>query len=334
MSSLRDRLNAGISRQVFDAAVQTFDRAVIDGTGQFLVGQLEKIDPTLHEPLVAYTWSRDVDLREDVTFADDVASYTVSSFAAPGGVVPNGINWIGSSSNAIPGPSVDLNRIAQPLHQWGMELSWTLRELERSMKLGNGIDIQKLNVMKLKHQMDCDQMVYVGDSNIGATGLVNSQNRPGVTLLAATAPLNTLAPTAALDELNRLSSAVYEAGAFTSAPTQIRLPPQQFAKLAATQLPSQPGSVLGFLRANSLSTEINNTPVEIRPLKWLKGAGVGGTDRALVYTKSPDRVRFPMTQLDRTPLEYRSLWQMVTYYGLIGQLEIIYPETVGYMDGI
>ncbi len=97
MSSLRDRLNAGISRQVFDAAVQTFDRAVIDGTGQFLVAQLERIDPTIHEPLVTYTWSRDVDLREDVSLADDTASYTVSSFAAPGGVVPNGINWIGNN---------------------------------------------------------------------------------------------------------------------------------------------------------------------------------------------------------------------------------------------
>lgn len=334
MSSLRDRLNAGVSRQVFDAAVQTFDRAVIDGTGQFLVAQLERIDPTIHEPLVTYTWSRDVDLREDVSLADDTASYTVSSFAAPGGVVPNGINWIGNNSNAIAGPSVDLGRVAQPLSLWGMELSWTIRELERSLKLGTGIDQQKLNVLKLKHNMDCDQMVYVGDANIGATGLVNSQNKPGVSLLSASAAFSTLTEKDQLSDLNRLISAVYEAAAYTGAPTCLRLPPAQFARMATTQLPTQPGTVLRFLRENSLSTELNNVQIDIRPLKWLKGAGVGGTDRALVYTKSPDRVRFPMTQLDRTPLEYRSLWQMVTYYGLLGQLEIIYPETVGYMDGI
>lgn len=312
----------------------TFDRAVIDGTGQFLVGQLEKIDPTLHEPLVTYTWSRDVDLREDISFADDVASYTVSSFSMPGNVKPNGINWAGSSSNALTGPNVDLGRVAQNLNMWASELSWTIRDLERSLKLGTGIDTQKLRAMQLKYNMDLDQITYVGDSDMGITGLVNAQNRPGVTLLAAPGPMNTATPADTLAMLNSLCAAVYEASASTSAPTQVRLPPAQFAKLAATQLPAQPGSVLRFLRENSLSTEINNTPIEIKPLKWLKGAGAGGTDRALVYTKSPDRVRLPLTQLDRTPLEYRSMWQMVTYYGLIGQIEILYPETIGYMDGI
>src|ERR1700688_4558988 len=35
-----------------------------DSTGAFLVGELERLDQKLHDPLVAVTWSRDIDLRE------------------------------------------------------------------------------------------------------------------------------------------------------------------------------------------------------------------------------------------------------------------------------
>ncbi len=324
----------GVFRQVHDAGMQTFDRAVIDGTGLFLTSQLERIDPVLYAPLVQFTWSRDVDVREDITLADDVASYTVSSFAAPGGVVPDGINWIGRNSNAIPGPAVDLGRVSQPLHLWGQELSWTVIELEKSMKLGTGIDQQKLEAMRLKYNMDVDQMVYVGDSNMGVTGLVNSQNRAGVTLRAATGKFTTLTADQRRADLNGLIGSVYDAAGNTMAPTRLLVPPGVFGDLAGQQLPNTGETVLSFLRRTGLSTEVNNRPLEIYPCKWLKGAGVGGTDRIVAYTKGPDRVRIPLTQLDRTPLEYRSLYQMVTYYGALGQIEILYPETVGYLDGV
>ena len=52
-----------------------------DSTGAFLIGELERLDQTLHDPLVAVTWGRDIDLREDVTIADEVSSFTNSTFA-------------------------------------------------------------------------------------------------------------------------------------------------------------------------------------------------------------------------------------------------------------
>ena len=49
----------------------TFDRRTIDSSGAFLVGELERLDKTLHAPLSSVTWGRDIDLREDVTIADE-----------------------------------------------------------------------------------------------------------------------------------------------------------------------------------------------------------------------------------------------------------------------
>ena len=72
----------------------TFDQATVDGTGAFLIDELERLDQTLNMPLVAYTWSRDIQLRDDVSIADEISSYTNSSFAATGGINSNGKNLL------------------------------------------------------------------------------------------------------------------------------------------------------------------------------------------------------------------------------------------------
>ncbi len=84
----------------------TFDQATVDSSGAFLIGELERLDQTLNLPLVGYTWTRDIQLREDVSIADDISSWTNTSFAAAGtGANPNGKNWVGKDSTAIAGVS-------------------------------------------------------------------------------------------------------------------------------------------------------------------------------------------------------------------------------------
>src|SRR3990170_3842402 len=93
----------------------THDGRTVDSTGAFLVGELERLDLTLHEPLAAVTWGRDIDLREDVTIADEVSSFTLSNFASAGGLgtgngLGNGKAWIGKDSTQISGISVDISK--------------------------------------------------------------------------------------------------------------------------------------------------------------------------------------------------------------------------------
>ena len=54
----------------------------------------------------------------------------------------------------------------------------------------------------------------------------------------------------------------------------------------------------------------------------------------VVYTQDKNRVRFQMVPLQRTPLEYRSIYHLTTYFGKLGVVEMVYPETVMYADGI
>jgi hypothetical protein len=316
----------------------TFDATTRDATGVFLIGELERLDQTLHEPLVAYTWGRDIDVRTDVTVGDEVSSFTLSSYAATGGIDPAGVSWIGKDVNAITGAQLDIGKVPQPLYLWGMELSYTMPELESAMRVGRPIDDQKYQVIKLKYQMDVDRCVYVGDTTINSYGLLNHPavtnvaNVTGGTWAAAQAANN---PDIILAQVNEMLEATWRASAWAVMPTELRVPPTEFGILVSMKVSNAGNiSLMRFIQENSLCNTANGRPLNIQPLKWLNGRGAAGSQRMMAYTKEYDRVRYPMTSMNRTPLEWRSLYNLTTYYCRLGILEMVYPETVSYRDGI
>lgn len=94
----------------------TFDQVTVDGTGAFLVHELERLDQTLNLPLVNFTWSRDIQLREDVSIADEISSFTNTTFAAAGTPNANGKNWLSKAATAMAGLNVDIAKLASRSH--------------------------------------------------------------------------------------------------------------------------------------------------------------------------------------------------------------------------
>lgn len=315
--------------------LMTFDRRTIDSAGSFLVGELERLDQRLHEPLAAVTWSRDIDLREDVSIADEFSAFTNSSFAAAPGVSGSGKAWIGKDATAITGIALDIGKTTTPLSLWGMQLGWTIPELESAQKLGRPVDQQKFAGMNLKWNMDIDEQVYIGDSALGLTGLVNSDSKVGTTGNAVTGNWATATPDQILADVNELLNATWAASAYAVCPSELRLPPILFGLLVSRTVSTAGNiSILEYLKQNSLSNSINGRPLNIQPLKWLVDRGAANAERMVAYTKDQHRVRFPLVPLQRTPLEYRDLRQLTTYFGRLGAVEFPYGETVGYRDGI
>lgn len=329
----------------------------VDSTGAFMVGELERLDMTLHEPLAAVTWGRDIDLREDVTIADEVSSYTVSTYASAGGLgagqgIGNGKAWMGKTTNQVTGVSVDIGKVTQPLTPWGIELKYTVLELESAAKLGRPIDQQKFDGMQLKHQMDIDEMVYIGDTSLGYYGLVNSDGRSGADRVTNVSNVANGAQGGSrwalktadeiLADVNEILVSAWTSAGYAVMPSHLGLPPVQFGLIATAKV-SQAGnvSILKYILDNNILTTSGRGKLNIFPMKWLTGAGVGGTigtlgtvDRMIAYTKEKERVRYPMTLLQRTPIQYDSIYHKSTYYGRLGVVEIVYPETIAYRDGI
>lgn len=338
-------LEAGSHPGKLDRAYTTHDGRTVDSAGAFLINELERLDPVLHMPLASVTWGRDVDLREDVTVADEASSFTNSTFSAPGGISPTGVNWSGKNTTAIAGIAVDISKTAQPLILWDMELKYSIPELESAIKVGRPIDQQKFEGLNLKHQMDIDTVVYVGDSTVGMTGLFNS-TAVGATTAAATGTGGsttwaTKTPTAILADVNTLLNNTWAASGYAVIPDRLLIPPAQYGQLLS-QTVSNAGnlSILKFLEENNLAAQRGGS-LRILPSKWAIGMGTGGTpqvlgtvDRALAYSKDPLRVRYPMTPLQKTPIQYVGIYHVTTYYCRLGQIENVYPETMAFLDGV
>lgn len=315
--------------------LMTFDAATIDAAGVFLVGELERLDQELHAPLASVTWGRDIDLREDVSIADEVSSFTNSAFAAAGGASPNGKSWIGKDANAIQSIALDIGKTAHPLNLWGMQLGWTIPELESAQRLGRPVDQQKFEGMQLKWNMDVDEQVYLGDATLGLTGLVNNPNVATSNAVTGNWNNGTTTPDQMLADVNAVLDTAWQNSGYAYTPSELLLPPTQFSVLVQTKVSSAGNiSALEYLRNNSISNANNGRPLNINPCKWLTTAGASGKTRMVAYTKQKRLVRFPLVPLQRTPLEYRGILQLTTYFGRLGAVEWVYPETGAYADGI
>lgn len=340
---------------------RSHDGQTYDSTGAFFLGELVRLDQTTHLPLASVSWGRDIDLRQDITPGDDGTSWTLTTFAGQGGLgmqnaITGGKAWVGKNSTEIATVGVDMGLITKPLHPWALTLKYTVFELESALRLGRPVDQQKYLGMQMRYQMEVDAQVYVGDADTGDVGLVNAplaaQGLPGAGLITnfpggagagnPTGWMNGKTPAEILADINFALNQTWQNSAWAVVPERILLPTAQFGYIA-TQLVSTAGttSILRYIEENNLLTRSGQGKLRILPVKWCNGAGAGGTigtagpgvtDRMVVYTKRPELLRFALTLLQRTPLQYNGIWQEASYYGKLGVVEIVYPETLSYFD--
>lgn len=311
-----------------------------DSALAFYQNQLEAYDPKLHEPLTSFTWSRDVKLRPGITLGQEATSFMLSSYGGVGTLQNNVGNfpWISAETTAIPGVSVNGKKVVLPLRLLAREVTYTSPELERSQNTNQPIDVQKLAALNYLYQMNTDQMVYIGSADVGATGLVNSPTVTATTVangVSGSSLWINKTPDEILADINQLLSDTWAAAAYSAAPMKIGLPPAQFGRLAAAKVSSAGNvSVLNFLKQNTISMTVNGPELEIVPMKWLVGAGAGSTDRMIAYTNDENMVRFPMVPIRRETPYYQGIRYTAPYLWAFGEMEIVYPETIRYADGI
>lgn len=309
-----------------------------DSALAYYVNQLENLDKRLYEPLTSVSWSRDIKLRAGISMSNESTSFIRSAFAAAGTLKAQGLPFISPETNAIPGISINGQKIVLPLRLLAREISFTSVELERSQLTGQPIDVQKTVALNTTYQMSTDQMVYIGASEVGATGLFNSSvvTAGNVANGVSGSPLwVNKTPDEILKDVNTLLSASWAASAYAVCPGELRLPPAQFSYLASQKVSSAGNvSILKFLQDNCISLNINGKALNIQPVKWLVGAGASATDRMCVYTNEEDKVRFPMVPIRRETSYYQGIRFIAPYLWAYGEMEIVYPETIQYADGI
>jgi len=335
-------------------AAKTRDGKVHDTSGGFLVGELERLDQTMHEPLSSISWDRDLPLRDDVTLGDEVTSFTQSTFGTPSGAgtgsaIGQKRSFIGKKSTEVPEMEVDIAKVTLPLIPWGEGVAFSLAELASAAQLGRPIDQQKISALNREHQLQTDAQAYLGWNSNNTAGLINSPlitptNFPA-TGTGNSSNWSTKTPGQILTDLASLVYTPWAASGFAVKPNRVGLDPNNYNYIRITPATSAGSKSILQYFLESYNSDNKDEPIRVVPIKWLTGAGAGGTlltpgtvNRALAYHRFEGDwqnapVRFPMTMLQRTPVQYDGLWHKLYYWGRMGAVEFVYPETVAYMDG-
>lgn len=311
-------------------------------TMAYFQNQLEKLDPKLYTPLYDVTWQRDIDLLEGVTFDLEATSFIRSKVASVGSqsaaTLGSMIPWY-SPDSRIPGVAIDGQKVVTLLRLCAQKVSYSSIELDRSQRLNQPIDKQKFAALNILYQMSVDQMVNVGDSGISTYGLCNNTNVAYDLVANGASPVATYwsGKTSAeiLNDLNQMLNSAYAASGYAMVPNTIRLDPANFALIVSKPVSElSQTSVLKYFLDNNLCLAKHGVAPSVAPLKWLTGAGQSGKNRMIAYTKAEEFIRFPLAPIRGDVAYYEEINFHRPYLWLMGEVEIVKPETVIYRDGI
>lgn len=306
------------------------NRITMDAAGAFLVGQLERLDYKLHEPLVSYTWTRDLKLRTDASIGTEFSSFTVSKFSSSN--TAGGKAFISKSTTEVGSVGLDGKKIVQPLTLWAQKIGYSFSELQSAIESGLNLDEAKLKSLIMKWNMDNDEQAFVGDTGQGTTGLFNHAD-----ISVANAPNGSWStqsnPDLIVADINEVLTRALKNSGNAFAPFDLLMSYDAIGLLSSRKV-SDAGnmSLLEYVKVNCISNTINQTPLKIRPVKWAGTAGASGNNRLLAYTNEYEYVRYPVVPLQRQQVVFGDVSQSVAYQGQLGVVEVVYPETIAASD--
>lgn len=316
----------------------TMDAAAL-GTGMaFLIGELEKRDPKLYEPMTAVDWARDITAQTGGGWVEYTSNYFVDY--ATTGANQNGI--IGGQTTAIPVLQANITKDNYKVFTWSNIVKVPFIDQAKMQGIGRSLDQIYDNGLRLNYQKTIDENVYLGFSDFGTEGLVNNSN---ITASAAANGANgsplwrQKTPDEILDDVNTAITNAWANSGYDrqGIPNHIGLPPLLFSYIVGTKVSGAADkSILTYLLENNIA-KANGVNLTIVPMRWLYGVGTGGTNRMIAYVNDTSKVHFDITVPLSRILTQPSVDHMAylsAYAGQLGQVKFLYTQCVEYVDGI
>jgi len=233
------------------------------------------------------------------------------------------INVVGTgmSDNSTPVYMADIG------YDYGME------EVEHARMLGHNLTADKAMVAFQVSERFIDTVAFEGDASKNFQGLLNHS---AVTAAGATTGgWDTATETQILADVNDVIMGIYNATNSVAIADTLLLAPDRFAILASRQLVGTTMTLLEYIRKNNAYTALTNQPLDIRTIRGLETAGVGGVSRMVAYRNDPTVLKLHIPMPHRfLPLEVKGLLYQVPGIFRVGGLDIRLPKEVRYADGI
>lgn len=242
---------------------------------------------------------------------------------------------VGTKSLNVPIAEISTSQVEVPVELGATGYEYSDEELRQAIHLGRPLPQLKANTARRAYEELVQEIGMTGDVKHALPGFLNNENVTATTVVNpgdGTEFINKT-PTQILYDINLLMGGVFTDTLQIERTDTLLLPTAQWNYISMTARSEADGiTILKWLVANSqyLSSE-----ADIIPTPELTGAGAGGTDRMMAYTKDIDKVVFhiPMPLRFTQPQRKGRGFEIPGEFK-VGGVEFRFPGSARYADGI
>ncbi len=334
-------INGGVfSTPGTPGGAMTLDAAGIASGGAFLTSELEKRDTLIREPLTSVTYPRDIPIDVGGGWVDYVSAMSVAYGLTNG--AQNGPVTAGGANN-IPVVQASLDKGLFKAHVYASALRVMFVDMAKSNFIGRSLDQLLTQGTRLAYDKHMDANAYVGMEEYKTTGLVNDPDAVETTAANTGTGSSTKfadkTPAQILQDINNALGQAWAAAEYdmSAVPNHILLPYEQYAYILNTPVSDlATESIMDYILKNNIATK-NGGSLYIGATRWCKGAGTGGTDRMVVYINDRRFVKMdelvPLSRVMTSPNAAEACYD-TAYMANVSEVQLLYPQTVLYVDGV
>ena len=319
--------------------VFAMDAAGVASGNAFLTSELEKRDTLIRTPLTSVTYPRDIVVQTGGGWVDYVSALSVA-YGLTGGAGNSPVTAGGA--NGLPIVQASLDKGVYKAHVFAVALRIMFQDMQRSNFIGRSLDQLLQDGVRLSYDKHMDMSVYVGLDEYDTTGLVNNPNAVETTVAEGASSTTYWAdktPDEILNDVNTALLTTWAAAEYDEAavPNHILLPYEEYNYIMTTKVTDlATETIFDFLMKNNVASK-NGGDLFIGATRWCKGAGTSGTDRMVVYINHERFVKVeelvPLSRVMSAP-NVANVCYDTAYMANISEVEIFYPQTITYWDGI
>lgn len=233
-------------------------------------------------------------------------------------------------------PRVDVygTERSAPIRGIGDSYGYSIKEIRSSQMAGKRLDQRRAGTARRAIEEKINKIALSGASDSGLNGLINY---PGITAgsIAANGSgssklWTTKTPDQIIADVTGLVNSVMVPTAGREVPDTLLLPLPQYNYIAQTRM--------GTNSDKTILQYLLETSPTIRNVDWLlelAGAGVGGTDRAMVLARDPDHLTLEIPQMFEQfdPIQKGMEYEIPCHAETAGVI-VYYPLSIAYGDGL
>lgn len=256
-------------------------------------------------------------------------------------------------SNVVPTVGTTLGKVSIPIFSAAVSNNLDINDIRMgAMRVERGFSqdpyTRTAQILKLSMEYFNERLVFFGDGIYNGSsveffpGLINHPLIPQADVEAGAAigsPTEWVdkTPDEIIFDIENAIGTLYSVTNTVMKATDIYLPVDQFSLISSTKagVLGNDQVILKFTSEQNITAAISGRRVNIQPLRYLSGAGVGGTDRMMVVCKDSNNymmanpIDFRMYDIQKVGFQFQYFAE-----SRISPLMFPWPKFAAYWDGI